>query len=252
MSFVAIERDGDVAILRLARPPVNAFNLAFMDEAAAATARLREAPDVAAVVLTGAGAHFSAGLDLKEVPLYGPEDQRAMVAKANRAMLDLHGFPKPVVAALNGSAIAGGLVFALACDFRVGTTAPTCKIGLTEVRAGIPFPAVALAIVRAELPAPSARRLLLGGRNVDPEAALALGILDELVPPERVLARACEVAKDLATASARAYAVTKLALRSATLAAMEKVVREDADPMMQAWLAPDSAAASRALLRGGA
>src|SRR3989442_1653205 len=170
MSWIEIERDGEVAILRLARPPVNAFNLAFVDEAAAAAARLRDAADVAAMVLTGAGAHFSAGLDLKEVPFYGAEDQRAMVAKSNRAMLDLYAFPKPVVAAVNGSAIAGGLVFALACDLRVGTTAPSCKIGLTEVRAGIPFPAVALALVRAELSPPAARRLLLTGRNVGPGA----------------------------------------------------------------------------------
>src|SRR5262249_61428695 len=102
-----------------------------------------------ALVITGAGACFCAGLDLKRVPLYGPEEQRAMVTAINQMVTALYACPLPVVAAVNGHAIAGGLILTLACDYRIRTTA-TCQLGITEARAGIPFPAAATAWPEAD------------------------------------------------------------------------------------------------------
>jgi enoyl-CoA hydratase len=138
-------------------------------------------------------------------------------------------------------------VLALACDYRVGTTAP-CRLGLTEGRAGIPFPAVAMAVVRAELPPAAARRLTLVARNYDTAAALADGVLDELQPPDLVLARAEAVASDLGGIPRLAYARIKQQLRADTLAFNARVVASGTDPLADAWLTPETGAASAALL----
>ena len=113
--------------------------------------------------------------------------QRAMVGGINRLFAGWYGFPRPVVCAVNGHAIAGGLILALCADRRVGTHHG--RYGLTELAVGIPYPVVALAVVRAELTVAAARRLALGAELVGPREALELGCLDELVddPLARVL-----------------------------------------------------------------
>src|SRR5262249_52966108 len=151
---------------------------------------------------------FCAGLDLMRVPLYGPAEQRAMVTAINQMITALYACPLPVVAAVNGHAIAGGLILTLACDYRIGTTA-ACQLGITEARAGIPFPAAAMAVLQAELTPAAARVLTLRARSVDPTAALAAGILDELQPPERMLPAALAVAHELAGIPRDAYARIK-------------------------------------------
>lgn len=248
-TLITLEQSDGIATLAFNRPPVNAIDLQFVQEAGECLARLATDDDVRALIITGSGACFSAGLDLKSVPLYGPAEQRAMVCGINRAAGGLYRLAIPTVAAVNGHAIAGGLVLALACDYRVGTTA-ACKIGLTEARAGIPFPAVAMAVVKAELAPAVARRTTLLARNIDSEAALACGILDELQPPARVLARAREVALDLASAPRTAYARVKHQLRAETDALIDRLLASDSDPMLDSWLADDTRAAASALLTG--
>src|SRR5262245_35688213 len=93
------------------------------------------APD--AVVVTGQDRFFSGGFDLNAVPLLSPAEQRDMVHDANRAFAAWYGFPRPLVAAINGHAVAGGLILALCGDERL--VAPGAKLGLTEVKVGIPF-----------------------------------------------------------------------------------------------------------------
>ena len=112
-------------------------------------------------------------MDLKLAPTLDEEAQRRMVTGINRLFAGWYAFPRPVICAVNGHAIAGGLILALCGDQRVG--ARQGKLGLTEVTAGIPYPRAAIAIVRAELSAASARRLVLGGDLVGPEDALRLG-----------------------------------------------------------------------------
>jgi len=246
--FVHVDRDGPVAILRLDRPPVNALEIEIVMQAYEALDDLI-ASDARAVVVTGAGAAFSAGLDLKLVPSYSPDDQRAMIMGANRFLTRLYSLPRPVIAAVNGHAIAGGFIAMIACDYRVGTTAP-CKIGITEARAGIPFPAAAMGILRAELSPPVARVLTLQARNVGPETARAQGVLDELQPPDRVLPRALEVARDMATIPADAYARIKEQLRGEVITRLDDIVARSADPLIGAWMTDEAPGAAAALLRG--
>src|SRR5690349_15689347 len=95
-----------------------------------------------AIVLAGRAGFFSAGVDLKAVPGYGPAEQRQMVEGINRMATATYGMPCPVVGAITGHAIAGGLVFALCCDVRIASTAG--RYGLTEIKVGVPYPQAAI------------------------------------------------------------------------------------------------------------
>jgi enoyl-CoA hydratase/carnithine racemase len=122
------------------------------------------------------------------------------------------------------------------------------KFGLAEARAGIPFPAAAMAIVQAELAPPAARVLTLLARTIDAEQALALGALDELRPPGEVVPRALEIAADLAALPADSYVRIKRQLRADTIARIERTVGGGTDPMLAAWLGAETIPASRAVL----
>jgi enoyl-CoA hydratase len=244
---VEIDREGAVAVIRLNRPPANAIDLDFARELEATFARTTGCEDVRALVVTGSGGCFSAGLDLKRVPLYGRDQQRQMVEAVNRMILKLYTCPIPVVAAVNGHAIAGGLVLALACDYRIGTSA-AAKIGLTEARAGIPFPAAAMAVVQAELNPAAARLMTLQSSNVGPQEALKLGVVDVLQPPERVMLVALAMAEDLASIPKDAYARIKRQLRGKTVAEIEAVLSRG-DPLLDSWLTDEASTASANLLR---
>lgn len=186
------ERDG-VVVLRLARPPVNALDVAALAGLADALAQTGDAP----VVLTGAGSAFTAGVDTRAVATGDAEVLAGLVRGINALVAALLAVPGPLVAALNGHAIGAGTIAALACDRVVATTA-ACRIGLTEAAAGVPFPAGALTVVQRALAPPVATDLALSARTFGPQEALALGIAHELVDPTAVVATAVERARALA------------------------------------------------------
>ncbi|MFN8544140.1 MAG: enoyl-CoA hydratase/isomerase family protein [Candidatus Binatia bacterium] len=229
----AIERrelDG-ATVLTFARPPVNALDLtvseAFYEALVAAEAAGRP------LVLTGAGTCFSAGIDTKRIPAYPPAEQQRMIDTVNRTLRRLHAFPAPVVAAVNGHALGGGLVVALACDFRI-VAAGALRLGLTEVTAGVPFPAAGLLITQTALAPATVRQLVLSGRVIGPEEAVALGVADEVAAPDAVVTRAVALAAQLAAASA--YTRVKAQLRADVLARIDHVVAAG-DPLLAGWLA---------------
>src|SRR5579859_4495844 len=203
-SWIAVEVEQGTAVVSMQRPPANAIDISLLTQLSTTLRELEQCSDVTAMVLTGAGKAFSAGLDLKLVPTYDRSQQNELLRILNQAVYQLYALPIPTVAAVNGHAIAGGLVLALACDKRVAIDAGAL-LGLTEVRAGVPFPVAAMAVVNAELPATTARELVLGGKNHDSSRGLALGMVDELRPAEQVLARSKAVARDLAAAPRESY-----------------------------------------------
>ncbi len=231
-SDVTVESRGALAIVRIDRPPANALNPGLLDQLESVRAEL--AADLpGAVVITGREGFFSAGVDLKLVPNMSPDDQRAMVNGINQLVLAWYCFPRPVVAAVTGHAIAGGMVIALCADYRVGATEG--KLGLTELRAGVPYPVAAIQLVRAELAVPAARALALRAHLVEPEEALRLGLVDELAGPGEVLERACDVAEEMAGFGGDPYARTKRELRGDVLRQIEAAV-EAGDPLLDSWL----------------
>lgn len=242
---VTIEERGEVALVRIDRPPANAMDPQLLSDGRAVLEELR-ASEPAAVVLTGRPGFFSAGVDLKLAPTLDPDGQRAMVDGINRTFLDWYSFPRPVVSAVNGHAIAGGLILALTGDQRIG--AGDGRLGLTELRAGIPYPAAAIAIVKAELSPPAARALALRADLVDMRRGLELGLLDAVEEPDALLDRCLEVANELAALPRGAYARVKEQLRGETIAALRAKLERGEDPMLGGWIGDETAAASAAIL----
>jgi enoyl-CoA hydratase len=232
MPHAILERSNGIAILKVDRPPANAMTVELLEEILAALRAIeRELPG--ALVLSGREGFFSAGVDLKAVPGYGPGEQRRMVEGINEMTLTTYALPCPVVGAITGHAIAGGLVLALCTDVRVASTRGS--YGLTEIRVGVPYPQAAIGVVRAELAPNAARVLALGNALVDAAVCVRLGVFDETLEPAAVLPRAVELADTLAGFPAETYARTKHELRAATIARLRRSAA--ADPLLAGWVA---------------
>lgn len=202
---------GPVRELRLANPPVNALNFALVQrlqmELAAAVAQ-----GVRALVLSGPPGMFSAGLDVREVSAASGPDLRRFIDGFFRLQDGLARSPIPVIAAITGHCPAGGTVLALYCDHRIMARGEW-RIGLNEVQVGLyPGAAIFRAFERL-VGAGRAAALLPRGTLLEPEEALAVGLVDELLPVEQVVERAVGLAVELASLPPQAYARTRALVR---------------------------------------
>ncbi len=234
--------------LRLARPPVNALTPPFLDGIAEVLAGLAGDTGPRAVILTGSGTALSAGMDLKQAVGFDRGQQTAMVDALNRCYAAAYEFPKPLIAAANGHAIAGGLFFVLAADYRV--VSATALFGLTEVRVGIAFPVVANAIACHELGAGNARRVMLSGANVTGTEARSMGFVDEAVAAAEVGQRGLDAARRYAALPPRAYAAVKAQIRAPVVTGYRDALAEG-DPARDAWFSDETRNAAETLLAAG-
>jgi enoyl-CoA hydratase len=199
-----------------------------------------------AVVLSGQGSTFGAGVDLKAILDGGADYVRQFVPAMMRSFERLVTFSKPLVAAVNGHAIAGGAIIALACDQRL-LARGTARFGLTEVLVGVQFPAWALEIARHTTPREHFATLILTGRTWPPEEALARGLVDELVEPEQLLERALKVAAELAAIPAATYSATKRAVRRPLVEAAHSQSAQDA-AIVETWCSEEARASIEAFV----
>lgn len=181
---VLVERRDGLAVITLNRPErANAFSAEIRAGLYEAAADIAADESVRAVILTGAGKHFSGGADLRE-----SRQVRSAARKRYPGATDLSGIPQPVIAAINGAAMGGGCEIALSCDFRI--MAAEATIGLTEIR----FGALPLGGGTARLPRlvglAAARRMIMTGEPVDAAEAERIGLVDRVVPGEELLAEA--------------------------------------------------------------
>lgn len=197
-----------VRIIEMRRSPANVLDTELCRALAGALAEGGDGAGVDAVVLTGSGRVFSAGVDLFRV-LEGGEDYLAGFLEALDDLFAVAvAIPRPLVAAVNGHAVAGGAVLAFACDMRIMADGAG-TIGLPELRVGVPFPRRVLDVVRAAIPPRHLREAVLTGRVYPAEEAGKKGLVDELVPADGLLDRAIEVARELGRIPAPAYTLTK-------------------------------------------
>jgi enoyl-CoA hydratase len=236
--MIQLENRGNVAILRMARGKGNALDIDFVAALTDAFEQLERGPARAAVI-TGQGKVFGAGVDLPALIAGGPDYVRRFVPLLQRSFERVATFPKPLVAAVNGHAIAGGAIIMLACDQRL-LARGTAQVGLTEVRVGVAFPAWALEVARFATPPQHFSTLICTGRTWAPDEALARGLVDELVEPERLLDRACEVAAEMAAIPAAAFTAAKQAVRRPMIeAAQRQAVLTDA-ALLEHWASPET------------
>jgi len=238
------DREGGVRVLTLDRPPANAEDEILLTDLSAALDEVRADDAGRAVVLAGAGRFFSGGFDLS-APRRDDQSAGLLLGLFRDTHLRLLTLPKPTVAMVNGHAIAGGLVLALACDYRLGLDGEY-HIGLNEVAIGASYPRVAFEIVRLRLTHARASELLLGAALYPASQALRLGALDELLSPgtfeETVLRRAAR----LGAFPREAYAHTKAALVAEAVARVEAETAEEAAHGAAVWTTPESRAARAA------
>ncbi len=200
--MISVEERGAIAVVRFDSGRVNLLDLELLLAFTETMHRLADGP---AVVLTGTGSVFSAGVDLRRVVAGGPAYLREFLPALDAAFLAVFDHPRPVVAAVNGHAIAGGCVIAAASDERLMSGG---TIGLTELLVGVPFPISALEIMRFAA-GPATSSLALTGRTVGPEEALSTGLVHAVVAPDELLDHAVRRAGELGRLPVVAYALTK-------------------------------------------
>jgi enoyl-CoA hydratase len=206
------------------------------------------AEDVRALVLTGTDSIFSAGVDLFRLTRDGADYVRRFLPLLSRFVRTLFAFPRPVVAAVNGHAIAGGCVLALAADARLMAEG-VGRIGMPELLVGVPFPTAALEVVRFAVPRDKVQSLIYTGRTLLPQEAMVAGLVDEVVAPDALAARAQEVARQLALIPPAAYRLTKQSLRAEALERIEKADAPREQVVLAVWEAAETHAHIREYLR---
>lgn len=203
--MVTTEAHGDVALIRLDDGKANVLNpnsLAALMQAFDATVEAK------AIVLAGSDKCFCGGLDLKMLPKLPPDELKAALILFGDYCVRVLTHPRPVIAAVNGHAIAGGAVLLLCCDLRVGAD-KEAKIGLNEVAIGMPMPTFVYELGRQVMPTQKLRETILHGRLYAPAQACEVGFLDELARPDQLEASAIARAQALAQLPDPAYRLTK-------------------------------------------
>lgn len=203
------EMDSAVATVTLARPEKrNAISGRMIEELLAAFEQAEKSA-ARVVILTGSGKAFCAGMDLEELQGLAQQSRKENLEDSRRMAAlfrHIHEFPHPVIAAVNGPAIAGGCGIATLADFTLA--APEAKFGYTEVKIGF-IPALVSVYLRRQIGDKRARDLLLTGRIISAEEALRLGLVTEIVPAEQLMARARELAASLLSVSPTSIERTK-------------------------------------------
>ena len=241
--MIDITQQGEITLLHMAHGKANALDVEFCEALTTQLTALQSSA-TRAVVLSGTGHIFSAGVDLlrllDEDATYLQTFLPALITMFETAFF----YPQPVVAAVNGHAIAGGCVLACAADHRVMSRHPG-RIGVPELLVGVPFPTIALEILRSVVAPPHLHTLVYGGATYTPEEASHLGLVDALVEPQDLIASAVAAAERLLMIPAPAFALTKQQLRQPVVARLQ-AARTGADQAaQQLWMRPETRVAIR-------
>ena len=243
MSLISVEERDGIAVVALDRPPANAFSadlVAELDRTFADGAGFR------AIVLTSTSPKiFSGGWDLTVVSRFARPEMQAFYDAYCDLVRRIFTHPAPIVAALPGHAIAGGMIVAAAADERFVAEGPA-RLGLSEVALGVPLPACCVELFRYVLGARGMERLSASAVNVPVDRALAMGLADRAVAAADLEAAAFERAAALSRGSLPAYAETKRRARAETLDRFD-AARLD-DPFLDYWFSPDARSRVSALV----
>jgi enoyl-CoA hydratase/carnithine racemase len=210
---VELSVNGRVAEVRLNRPPMNPIDTALRDGLISVVRRLADDPDIRACVLSGGPEHFAAGADIERLAEMTFEEIVVWNARLQQAFTAVAALPFPVIAAVNGYALGGGLELALVADVRIGSS--QCAVGLPEITLGIIPGSGGTQRLTQIVGRSTAKMLILTGRKVPADEARQLGILDQLTDPDDTLPTARRLAASLAAAPPFAVRAVKEAIDAA-------------------------------------
>jgi methylglutaconyl-CoA hydratase len=230
MSVLLLHDASSIRVITLNRPEVrNALNRELRERLLEALLETQQVSSIRAVVLTGAGNTFCAGMDLAELGQlqHNSYEENLEDATLLGQLFELiYMFPKPIIAAVNGHAIAGGAGLASVCDFVVMNE--EVKLGYTETRLGFVAALVSVFLLR-QVGERRARDLLLSARLISATEALSFGLVNELQPSDKVMTRALELAKQLSQNAPNALAVTKNLLATLPGLSLQESLRHAAN-----------------------
>jgi enoyl-CoA hydratase len=238
--MIEATRQGDVTILKLVHGKANAFDIELCE---AITARFNELRTTSsrAMVLTGQGRMFSAGVDLPRLIEGGADYVKRFLPALQKLYDTVFHHPKPVIAAVNGHAIAGGCVLACCADKRIAAR-DGGRIGVTELLVGVPFPAMAFEVMRFATAPKYFPDVILRGLTFPTDEALNRGLVDEVVDPAQLMDRALAEAQALGALPPATFAMTKDQIRQPLIDRMAKDgARVDA-LAEKIWTSPDTLA----------
>jgi enoyl-CoA hydratase len=229
------ETSDGILTLRLAHGKASALDLELCSALQREFETAAESRDVRAVVVTGTGSIFSAGVDLFRLVDSGKKYVQDFVESLDSMLRAIFLFPKPAVAAINGHAIAGGAIIGFACDYRVMSSG---RIGVPEALVGVPFPPLALEIVRFAVPRQHLQSMLYLARTYELSDAKAIGIIDEVTSGDRVLDRGRKIAAEMAEHTPDGFRITKRQLREPFLRDAARIAAVSTDEIDALWAAP--------------
>jgi len=232
--MITIEEYAGVTVVRLSRPPVNAFDLPMIEELRSTFEQLGARPPDVGVVLTGTGETFSAGVDVKAFAAYEPVKRRTLLHAGTSLTAAILALSCPLVAAVNGHALAGGFMLMLTCDYRIAVDDVTLRLGLTEARAGVPFPIGPLAIIKREVHGGLLRQLALSSRVLGPHELAAHALIDALTDRDSIVETAIATVRELAAQPA--FGVVKRQLRGELAAELAALATSKHDPLVDAFI----------------
>jgi enoyl-CoA hydratase len=240
---IELAHRGRVAVMTLAHGKANTLDSELCQEIVARFDEIKRSA-AQAVVVTGRGPIFSAGVDLVRAVEGGADYLRDFLPLLAKALDTAFFLPKPVVAAVNGHAIAGGCVLACAADRRF-MARDAGRIGVTELLVGVAFPAVAFEIMRFAIVPQELEDVIFSGATFAPEAARERGLVHEIVAPDALLDRAVAAAEKLADLSPAAFALTKMQSRRVVEDTLQRSGGSIDAAVREIWLNPDTLARMR-------
>jgi enoyl-CoA hydratase len=241
--MIAVTQQGSVAVMTLAHGKANALDIEFCRALTGQFAKLKKSP-AQAVVITAEGPIFSAGVNLLRVQEGGPKYLRKFLPVFNAMYDTIFNFPKPLVAAINGHAIAGGCVLACCADFRVMARG-SARIGVTELLVGLPFPALAFEVMRFVTGPRYFAETIYTGATYSPEDAAERGLVHEAVEGAELVERAVAAAAMLSQIAPATFAQTKKQIRLPVTERMKRDGKKIDAEMTKIWCSPKATASIR-------
>ncbi len=247
MKHIRQDRIDEIAVLTIDRPKINALNHDVLADLATHLSSMENDEDVWAVMLGGEGSFFSFGFDIGEILGYEKKEFLGFVLSFRDLLHQMFLFPKPIVAAINGHATAGGCLLALCADRRIMATGKP-KIALNEVAIGATLFASAIGIIRYTLGTRATEQVVYEGRMHTAEEALKAGLVDSICSPEELGSRSLEEARELASRNPEAFASAKRMLRADVIKSVKDTDQATIKEFVEVWYSENTQQSLRAVI----